>query len=734
MSLGLSLSLSAPRRLGQGGVYYAPPSAGTDAAAAIATLFATNDHVRLGAGVYWSDNRFTVPAGKTLEGTGGAILRLRTTSVAEAAMRVFSGGRLFNLEVDANIPNRDLAGYTEFSHGVIVEDDSNVRVRRVNVRNAGETSSYHEDYASGLLVRRSAAATANVTDVWLEDCTVSDEAYVLPFGMRIECDFIGFARGEQGFELLNSGIRGGTINGTTKNAIEISGPDTHEIDVQDVVANDIGGQGGIEADYGAYDIRFTRNIIDGAGEGGVMVKSMAAFSARTSDQGDGKLKRCERVVFADNELRNATTTGSLFLTAANDVCSIDTQWVRHKTRNLSRGAGASAFQIIGHEVTASLAAVTGASFTDPDMEDLDVAVKIYGSFTNADLTYSGGSMTAREYGYWKADTSTVNGVVFNDGIELSAARPLNCNGNEGAGDVTVDGATLTGSALMLPTTAANAVITNTAMHMPQAAIDELLATNAALSGGGNTFVVTDAADALLARMFPAPSVARASAIRTLIGDLEDAGVWAKTRVFYIVGAENEDIASLNWTTGRFRLTKSGTLVFAANVGYTPDGTSGRLSSNFNPTTAPNPLFTQDDAHFWVWPTTNLDNAGANSNDFGAGNARWFRRLAGTGGVTHNAATSETTAAGTYPGLLMSARSGGLGADAVAYKNGALLATGTQASTTLVSAIFHLGAINTTGSTYIFGANQVFGGGVGSALTAGEVADHYAAINAYKATL
>lgn len=91
------------------------------------------------------------------------------------------------------------------------------------------------------------------------------------------------------------------------------------------------------------------------------------------------------------------------------------------------------------------------------------------------------------------------------------------------------------------------------------------------------------------RLFDAMTVKplsiRASLIKQTVDRLQAAGVWDKLDVFYVLAAHTAQAAGLNWIDpGKYAATVNGTMTFAANAGYTGDGSTGYLDTGFIPDT------------------------------------------------------------------------------------------------------------------------------------------------------
>lgn len=237
--------------------------------------------------------------------------------------------------------------------------------------------------------------------------------------------------------------------------------------------------------------------------------------------------------------------------------------------------------------------------------------------------------------------------------------------------------------------------------------------------------VAPEAQALFNAMIPPPSPQRRVLINNVIVALKNAGVWPLLDLLQVYAAANNQAALLNWITpGSGSATNSG-CTFAADRGYSGDGISAFVETNFNPTTGP-PRFVQDSASMAVWSLTQ-----ASSGSTAA--LGWA--VTGTGGVyiiPRNAtnlqgiANNNTTTFGTFAnsdgrGLYAVNRSGAAGFDL--YANGGFGSTTVAASVAPINHTFRVDNF-AAGS---FASTQAALGMAGQSLTA---AQHLAVYQAF----
>lgn len=96
-----------------------------------------------------------------------------------------------------------------------------------------------------------------------------------------------------------------------------------------------------------------------------------------------------------------------------------------------------------------------------------------------------------------------------------------------------------------------------------------------------------------------PAVLHGSYLNTLINNLTRDGVWANLDSLYILAQPNANLAGIDLVKPSRTLTVSGSPTFTASKGYTGDGVSAFLDTNYNPATqAVN--FSQNANTFGIW--------------------------------------------------------------------------------------------------------------------------------------
>lgn len=150
--------------------------------------------------------------------------------------------------------------------------------------------------------------------------------------------------------------------------------------------------------------------------------------------------------------------------------------------------------------------------------------------------------------------------------------------------------------------------------------DVIIGLGLGIGAGSQTFAYnyTNAeAAAYVAAMSVNPTDTRKGLIDTFIGSLKSAGVWSLLDLIYLMAAHDSQAGLLNLKApASFTLVPVASPVFATDLGYTGDGSSSYLRTQWNGSTN-GVNFTLNNASAWAWCTTSggtFDHAcGANDN-------------------------------------------------------------------------------------------------------------------------
>lgn len=105
-----------------------------------------------------------------------------------------------------------------------------------------------------------------------------------------------------------------------------------------------------------------------------------------------------------------------------------------------------------------------------------------------------------------------------------------------------------------------------------------------------------------------PTSARKTIINNLVVSLKSVGVWTLLDILYLTAAADSQAATINWKSpAGFMLVPVSAPGFVADQGFTGNGTSSRLRTQYTPN-ANGLNFVQNDASAWVWSRTSAQNA------------------------------------------------------------------------------------------------------------------------------
>lgn len=111
------------------------------------------------------------------------------------------------------------------------------------------------------------------------------------------------------------------------------------------------------------------------------------------------------------------------------------------------------------------------------------------------------------------------------------------------------------------------------------------------------------AKVLFAAMTVQPSNARKALINRTILSLISTGVWSQLDVLYMLAAHDAQAARLNWKSpGTYDAIAVNSPAFATDRGYTGNGTSSRLRTQYTPSVNA-VMFTRNSASAWIWSLT-----------------------------------------------------------------------------------------------------------------------------------
>lgn len=220
-------------------------------------------------------------------------------------------------------------------------------------------------------------------------------------------------------------------------------------------------------------------------------------------------------------------------------------------------------------------------------------------------------------------------------------------------------------------------------------------------------------------------------IDQLISDLKTAGVWSKLDCLFLHDLPNQSDSLRDVVTPTRTATAVNTPTWAANQGFTGNGSTTYINYNHNPSVEGS-SYTTNSAALFFWIRTAATGFGYYGGaDDGPARAFVSQSSASAYGVScpNVGGTTESVTASPV-GLLGGNRSG---ASAVqVYKNGSSVATNTTASVSNLNDDIYGLALNNGGTAVAHGDGEISIMFTASSLTGAEAADAYTAFNAYRA--
>jgi len=232
------------------------------------------------------------------------------------------------------------------------------------------------------------------------------------------------------------------------------------------------------------------------------------------------------------------------------------------------------------------------------------------------------------------------------------------------------------------------------------------------------------AEALFEAMTTPPSPTRQALITNTINLLVINGLWNKLDLFYMLAAENEQAARLNWKTpGSFTLTATNSPSFVTDRGFAGNGTTSYLDTNWNPLTQ-GVAFTLNSASFGCWVrNTSASSVFELGAIAGAGLRLSTRTAGGTIQALINDLTGHQVVMASAIGLTVGSRPDA--SNIVIYKNGAIVSAPGEVDSVSVGTVAYFSRnVNT------YSPRQIAFGFWGAGLSANENSELYKIINAY----
>jgi hypothetical protein len=259
-----------------------------------------------------------------------------------------------------------------------------------------------------------------------------------------------------------------------------------------------------------------------------------------------------------------------------------------------------------------------------------------------------------------------------------------------------------------------------------------------VASAASGYTIGDAdAQAVVDNMDTEPGDGLKELIDNFVAGTKTDSVWTKIDRFWFPAVHEQGAsARLDWkspaTVGR-RLTEVNTPSWTAYQGYTGDGSTSYLNTNFTPSTD-GVNYTQNSACAGVWVRTvgptSASRAYAGLNDGFTQQTAIIRRADGSSwqavGPNDTTSINATTLSQSATGLLVANRSGASARQV--YRNGSSEASDTQASVGLPAFDLYLLARNSSGTAGLFSDGQISAAFVAASLNATEQANLHTRLN------
>lgn len=203
------------------------------------------------------------------------------------------------------------------------------------------------------------------------------------------------------------------------------------------------------------------------------------------------------------------------------------------------------------------------------------------------------------------------------------------------------------------------------------------------------------------------------------------GIWTKLDGLYLFAAAEQATALLSLVSATFNATAINSPTFAANVGFTGNGSSSYIDLNYNSLSGGG-LFTQNSLSIFAWSNTAAQQAAGDVGNPAAGagaHTGFLIRFTDNNLYGNCAGSTYNTGVTDGSGLFHLSRTA---SNAYAqYRSGVSLATSAGASAALQNATLQIGSENGGFST-----RQWIAGGIGGGMTATDATNLYNTLRAY----
>lgn len=256
----------------------------------------------------------------------------------------------------------------------------------------------------------------------------------------------------------------------------------------------------------------------------------------------------------------------------------------------------------------------------------------------------------------------------------------------------------------------------------------------AVDSGDRYAYVNTEARALVARMIPRPNAARKALIDSVWTSLKAEGLTG-IDCLYTRAAHSAQASLLNWMSDAFTASPINSPVFTVDRGWTFDGATSYLDTNYDPTTAGG-NFSRNSACMGAWVRSVSSDVASTTSVMGNA-AAFIRPRAFSTRVAGRMNSSSTEADWVSPATHLGLTTIDRNADAanlIAYRDGVALGSEANASAVSTSGTIFVGAINTGTVAAQFYAGEVLADFIAPGLGATKQAAIHTILADYKAAV
>lgn len=254
------------------------------------------------------------------------------------------------------------------------------------------------------------------------------------------------------------------------------------------------------------------------------------------------------------------------------------------------------------------------------------------------------------------------------------------------------------------------------------------------TGGTGTYNVNNSQTVVSETLTGSLSTTDTTNYTTLVCGLVTDGIFAKLDMLHIYAAINNTTALLNLISSSFTGIEHGTLTFTAFTGYTGNGSTGYIDSQFKASTASSPKFTQDSASIGTYIRTSrtMQDNSSSIGEIGSGFTLIRpNQSGGIGGARFGVDVGTVTivANGNAQGFLVASRTGASITNLYRNSSGTPISSPVTASSYLSNQFIFIGADN-SGGPEAFSTDQIAAAIIGGGLSSTDFTNLSSRINTY----